>query len=153
MQGPHVAERVGRMAAPAVRSEFVIVNVVRAMAASAVAIYDFDPVQRCAMTGFTLNLCVRTLDWKVRLHIVIECPEFPSHRVVASIAACREVPPVRVVIAVTRAAVIVYVDEGRSLVTVAALRSAVKAQKRKAGQVVIEENRILPINFGVAGFA
>ena len=105
------------------------------------------------MTVIAADLNMGANEREVCLQVVIEGPDVPGHRVMAGVAAIREIAFMRIVVAVTRNAIDIIICVGlRSMATVALLLF-VDAVQREAGQVVIEEQRILPVDFRVAAFA
>ena len=71
----------------------------------------------------------------------------------ASVTACGEIAPMRVVFGVTGFAGGIHISEYLGGVTVFAFIFVVSAEQRKLRQIVIEENRILPIDLGMAVLA
>lgn len=71
------------MAASAVGSEFAVVNVITAMAASAFRTEACLNTQWLPMTGFAGNVDVRAFQGEFGLCVVIELPLKPVDRVVA----------------------------------------------------------------------
>ena len=138
------------MAAPAIRAEFTVVDIVGAVAVSTAAADRHHLVERASVALFATNIDMCTINQKTCLHVVIERPDIPGDRVVASVAALVEIVVVRVVFTMAGNTVAVFVAECLRRMAVFAFILVVQAEERKACEIVIEKHRVFPINFSVA---
>lgn len=141
------------MATSAIGSEFVVMNIVRAMATATASVNRFDLTDRAPMAVRAKDVDMRAFEGKLGLRFVIENPKFPGDRVMASVTACREIAAMRVVGLVTGLATGFDIREYLRCVTVLAFVFVVSAQQRKRREIMIEEDRVLPVHFGMAVFA
>jgi len=138
------------VAAATVKAEFAVMYVIGAVAAAAGSVDGFYLVQRHAMAIVTGDVCVRTVEYKFRLGIVIKGPDFPGDRVVAGVARVIEMTVVRVIFRMARGAIGFYVSKDLGFVATVANRLLVRAQSREASQVMIEKYRLLPLDLVMA---
>lgn len=139
------------MTSAAVCAKFSIVHVIGPVAIAAAAVSRFHLGERAAMALLAGNIDVSAGQWKVSLQVMIESPLFPGDRGVAGAAFIVEIAVVRVVFRMARNTGGFGFSECLGLVAVRALCNlVVRAQQRKRSQIVIEEHRVLPIDFRVA---
>ncbi len=127
--------------------------VIGTMAGTATAIEGRYFGQRASMTVLTDHVCVRALEREIGLHIVIEHPKLPCHGVVTRVALLMKVTVVRIVVAM--AGITGGLDIGKRLrfVTVFAFVVGMFAEQRERGQIMVEIQRILPVDFRMTCFA
>jgi len=116
------------MAAPAIRAELSVVNIIGAMTVAAAAAETRHRGQRLAMTAFAADTGVRAVQWESRLQIVIELPLQPVNRIVARGAVVLEATVVRIVLAVAIHTIFRRILEYVRLVTRIAFLAAVLAE-------------------------
>ena len=104
------------------------------------------------MTVVAADLNMGAIEREVRLQVVIEGPDVPGHRVVARVAAILEIAFMGVVVAVAGHAANVFIRKCLGGMTTFTFLLFVNAMQRESCQVVIEEHRILPVEFRVAAF-
>lgn len=93
------------MAPAAIETELAVVNVVGTMTVVAAAAQLHLHFHRLPMTGFTLDIAMRTVQRKIGLPVMVKTPFRPVHRRVARRTVVGEAVAVRVVRGVTRHAV------------------------------------------------
>jgi len=98
----------------------------------------------------TANLDMGAVKLEVGLQVVIECPHFPTNGVVAGVAAILKIFFVRVIFTVAGNAATLFACECLGGMTAVAFLLFVHAVQRESCQVVIEEHRVLPVNFCMA---
>ncbi len=141
------------MTASAIGAEFSVVNVVCSMAATAGDAQKLHLIQRAAMAITAIDCRVRSGKWEVCLRVMVERPGIPRNGVVAGIAAFVKAPSVRIVFLVAIPAVRVNVPEGAILVAVGTLVVGVLSKQWKGSQIMIEKDRVLPVDFRMTIFA
>ena len=113
------------MAAAAIFSEFSFMYVVRAVASTATSIDGLDSIQRDPVTIITGNRDLGSRNRKIRLQVVIECPLFPTNRVVALGTGPIKITAMRVFLFVAGNTLRLGVSKGLSGVAFGALLFAV----------------------------
>jgi hypothetical protein len=139
--------------ATAVESELAIVNVVGSVAASAVPTVALHFVQGGSLTICTVDFVMRTGERKLGLHIVVKQPTIPGDRVVARVTCTRKIAAMRIVISMAAVTRSVSFAECLRFMAFVAFVVGVLAQQRERCQIMIEEDRVLPTDFGVTGRA
>jgi hypothetical protein len=99
------------VAATTVPAELVVVNVVSAVATSAIVVDCFHLVELAAMAVIARDANVGTDKREVGLRIVVKDPQFPGDRIVTGVATSCEVAAVRIVFCVTAGAGILDIFE------------------------------------------
>lgn len=140
------------MASATIGPELTVVYVVSAVAVPAGAIHVSDARQRTSMAGCTRHVDMRAVETKFRLSIVIKHPDGPLHRVVAYVTTIVKCPLVRIIVAVTVAALASSLGKSLRLVAILTVVPGVIAQQRKVRQIMIKEHRVLPVDLGMAAF-
>lgn len=74
------------MTTTAIGAKLTIVNIVRAMTAATATANHLHASESASVAGLTAYVDVRPKQWKLRLYIVVKCPEFPGDRVMACVA-------------------------------------------------------------------
>ena len=138
------------MALTAVRTESTRVYIVAAMAAPAGRIELNSVGNRSQMTGFTLQSAMSAVESEVSFTIVVELPNQPVVRVVASFTSRPEALFVNVILDVTVHALIVSIMEGGACVTSFAPDRRMQPEQRERRQIVVEANGIIPCSFAMA---
>ena len=116
------------MAAPAIRAELSVVNIIGAMTVAAAATQARHRGKRLAMAAIAADTGVRAVQRESRLQIVIELPLQPVNRIVARCAVVLEATVVRIVFAVTIHTILWCILEYVRLVTCIAFLAAVLAK-------------------------
>ena len=132
------------MATAAVGSELTVVDVIGTMTVCAVPAQARLCSERLPMAAFARDVRVSTVEREAGLLVVIEPPLLPIDRVVAECTILAEAPFVRVVLTMATDAVFGGVTKYVRFVTLAAIRLRMFAQQREAGEIVVEEDIILP---------
>lgn len=96
------------------------------------------------MTGITANVDVCAEQRKGCAHVMVEIPQVPCHRVVAAVTLRREIAPVWVALAMAIYAISGRIGKAVRKVAGLAIGRLVIAEQREAGQVVIEEDPVVP---------
>ena len=138
------------MAAPAIRAELAVMDVVGAVAVRATTAEAHLLLQRPSMAVVAGDVDVCPEQGERRLRIVIESPGRPADRVMTLAAVVAEPAAVVVILAMTVAACRRCVFEDLRNVTGIALLLGVPAKQRKRGQIVIEEHVLSPSQFTMA---
>lgn len=105
------------------------------------------------MTVVTRDLCVSTVEEKIRLHIVIKQPQIPRDGIVAGLTIVFERAVVRINIDVTARTNCFRVGVDMGLMARRAFEIRVLPEERKMSQAVIEEWDLIPRRFDVAAVA
>ena len=101
MQHPHILERLCRVTALAVGTEFSIVHIVATMAL-ATSHRKLDHVfDGLAMAVIARDGNMRAFELEICLQVVVEEPDLPVHRVVTTLAGSAEATVVRLILIVT----------------------------------------------------
>lgn len=132
------------MAPSTIKAELTVVNVVGTMAIVAAGTESHLDIERLPMAGFAISIAMSAVKRKCRLTVVIEAPPQPVDRRVAKCATVRKTVTVRVFRRVARYAVHRRIPEFLSFVTIGAVRVAVLAKQREAGQAVVKEDALTP---------
>jgi hypothetical protein len=138
------------MAATAISTEFTVMNIIRPVTAKTTTIDTLHFWQSTAVAVVASDARMSALENEIRLHIVIESPDIPCDRVVAAAAFSIEVITMRIVLLVTGNTIRVGIRKNLGSVAVIAFRFTMWAKAWEAGQIVVEEYRVLPINLGMA---
>ena len=144
MNRPHVLERLRRVTPAAVETEFTVVDIIRTMTIGAPASKPGLRRQRPAVTAGAANFEMCALQGKVCLPVVVKLPLQPVHRVVTEGAVLRKAILVRIGFAMAFDALRRRVAEHMRFMARVALLVRVRAQQRKAGQAVVEEDLVRP---------
>jgi hypothetical protein len=152
LQRPHFFERIGGVATATVGAKFIVVHIIRTMAAAAATVDCLHFAKSAPMTIIAGDIDVSTAQFKFGLQVVIKKPKIPRDWIVAGVATPGEVVAMWIVICMAVGTAIVRVREQFGLVTVLAFILVVNAKQRKGSEVVIEENRVLPGDFRVTAF-
>ena len=140
------------MAAPAVGAEFTVVYVVGTMTIAATSIEGFDFYKRHTVTVVAPDLDVSAMQLEVGLQVVIKGPDFPRDGGMTGITAVTHIAFVRVIVAVAGNAVDRFIRIRLTCVATITFLFLVVAMQRESGQVMVEENRVLPVNLGMTAF-
>lgn len=132
------------MAASTIEAELTVVNIVGTMAVVTAAAQPHLEVERLPMAGLAGGITMSAMKGEVRLTVVIEAPPQPVDRRVAKCATVGKTVTVRVFRRVARYAVHRRIPEFLSFVTIGAVRVAVLAKQREAGQAMIKEDVVTP---------
>jgi hypothetical protein len=137
------------MAATAIGAKLTIVNVVSAVATSAATANHLHARKRAAMAGLAADIGVRAKQWKLRLHVMVKCPELPGDRVMACVAIIFKSTVMAIVLQMAGNAA--RLDIGKTLadMAVSTLILLVLTEQWKTGQTMIKKYRVLPVNFGM----
>lgn len=138
------------MAATAVVAKFAVMNIVRSMTIRATSAGLLHGRKRTAVATLAGHTFMCTIEFKARLHIVVEQPQVPGNRVVAITALVIEYAIVRVVLKVAADAFRARVCKHLAFMAGIAFEIVVLTQERKAHQVVVEIRRIQPFRLVVA---
>jgi len=138
------------MATATVGSELPIVDIVGTMTIGAVPAEARLRRKRLPVAALARDLRVCAVEREAGLRVVIEQPLLPVDRVMAQRAVLAKTPLVGVVLAVAADAVFRSVAEHVRFVTLAALGFRVFAEQREAGEIMVEEDVVLPRGFTVA---
>lgn len=141
------------MTTAAVGPEFTIVIIVGPVTIATVPIDVFHLVEWAAMAVVAGDGDMSALEQKVGLLVVIERPYIPADRVVAGVAAVKEVAAMRVVLSVTGSATAFCIGESLGGVAILTFILFVHAVQRESCQVVVEKYRVLPVDLGVTALA
>ena len=141
------------MASPAVGTELAIVYVIGAVAVAAISVESCHPGQRHTVAVVAGNVDVSTLERKIGLYIVVEGPDVPGDGGMAGVAAILEMALVRVVVEMAGNAVRRFVRIRLCGMTGIAFLFPVHAVQGESRKVVIEEYRVLPVDFRMAALA
>ena len=141
------------MAAPAIRAELSVVNIIGAMTVAAAAAKTRHRGKRLAMAAIAADAGVRAGQWKLRLQIVIELPLQPVNRIVARGAVVLEATVVRILLAVAIHTIFGCILEYVRLVTRIAFLAAMLAEQWEACQIVIKKHVFWPRYIVVAVLA
>jgi len=141
------------VAAPAIRAELAVMDVVGSMAGAAVAVHGPHLGQRIAVAVIAGNFAVRALERERRLRVMIEKPDVPCDRVVTILATLGEVATVRIGLQVASRTSGFCRGESLRGMAVFALLFRVRSEQREIREVVVKEHRVLPVDIGVAAFA
>ena len=140
------------MTAATINAEFVVVNIVGTVAAAAAAINKFHFLECAAVAVVAGHFYVRAFQSKIGLHVMVEVPKVPGNWIVAGITTPGETAAMWVILVVAAGALRLHLFVSLRLVTVFTFVVIVRAEQRKRRQVVIKKDRILPVDFGMAGF-
>ena len=137
------------MATTAVGAKLTIVNIVSAVATATATANHLHARQRASMAGLAADVGVRTMQWKLRLHVMVKCPELPGDRVMACVAIIFKSTVMTIVLQMAGNAA--RLDVGKTLagMAVITLFLLVLTEQWKTGQTMIKKYRVLPVNFGV----
>lgn len=138
------------MAATAVGSELAIVDIVGTMTVGTVLAQARLRSERLPVAAFACDFRVCAVQRETGLLVVIEKPLLPFDRVVAQRAFFTKATFVLVVLAMAADAVFRRVAEYMRLVAVTAIGFRVFTEQREAGEIVVEEDVVLPRGFTVA---
>lgn len=98
---PHISERVGRVASPAIGAKLAIMNIIRPVAIRTAVTQAELLLQRSAVARIAGNLDMGAKQRERGLHVVFEAPGRPVDRVVADATVIPEIPAMRVVVVMT----------------------------------------------------
>jgi hypothetical protein len=140
------------MAAAAVGAEFTVVDVVGAMTIAATSIDGFDFCKGHTMTVVAADLDVSAIQREVGLQVVIKGPDFPRDGAMTGITAVTHIAFVRVIVSVAGNAIYGLVRVGLACMAAITFLFLVIAMQRESRQVMIKENRVLPVNLGMTAF-
>ena len=105
------------------------------------------------MAVVTRHFSVRALQGEICLQIVVKGPPIPGDGIVAGATLIVEIAAVRILVLMASDALRVCIAERLRLMAVLTFGFAVLAKQREWAQVMVEEDRILPIDFSVACLA
>ena len=132
------------MAPSTIKAELTVVNVVGTMAIVAAGAESHLDIERLPMAGFAVSIAMSAVKRKCRLTVVIEAPLRPVDRRVAECATVGKAVAVRVFGRMARHAVHWRIPEFLSFMTFGAVRVAVLAEQREAGQPMVKEDVLAP---------
>ena len=132
------------MAAAAVEAELAVVYVVGTVTVAAATALALHGGKRLAVAGVAGRVAVRAGEREPGPQVVIELPGQPVDRVVAGGAIVAVTPLVGIVVAVAVDANLRRVAENVGLMAAVAGSVGMCAEQREPGQVVIEEQVVLP---------
>jgi len=150
LDGPHVMEIVGAMAAPAVGAELPVVNVIGTVTIAATSAQPSHAGQVGAVAALARNGLVRALEREIGQHVMIEHPGRPVHGVVTGSAVVAESTFVRVVFQMAIDASLGCVAEDVGFMAVPAVDVGVRAEERESREIVVEKYIVLPRSLVVA---
>ena len=127
-------------------------DVIGAMTVATTTIDSLDLCQRHSVAFVTANVDMCAVQGEICLPVVIEGPDIPRNRVMAVFAAILEIAFMLVVVAMAGHAANVFIRKCLGGMTTVTFLLFVNAMQRESCQVVIEEHRILPVEFRVAAF-
>ncbi len=125
-------------------------HIISTVAVATTPVDAFDFVQRHSVAVVTGDIDMGAVKRELGLQVVIECPHFPTNGVVAGVAMILEISLVRVIFTVAGNAATLFTCERLGGMTAVAFLLFVHAVQRESCQVVIEEHRVLPVNFCMA---
>lgn len=138
------------MATATVRPELTIVDVVGTMAICTVSTEARLRSEFLPVTALTRDVRVRAVEREAGLCVVVEQPLLPVDRVMAQCTIFAEAPLVGVTLTVATDAVLGRIAEHVRRVALAAVGFRVPAEQREAGEIVVEEDVVLPRRLAVA---
>ncbi len=133
------------MAAVAVLAEASGVRVLAAMAGNAITGNSSTASERGRVAIAARNICMRAIQRKARLRVVIELPRLPERWIVARVALPAECAAMRVVVRVAGDAIAIGIMKRRGCMAAITRRLRVRAEQRKTREVVVEPHPADPV--------
>gem|GEM_PF-5744091 len=140
------------MAAATVGAKLTIVQITCAMAVATTRSGRLHFLQRASVTVVTRHINVRAFQSETGLQLVVEGPLIPADRVVAGSTLIVEIAAMRILILMAGNTCGIRFPKGLRLMAVVAFCFPMLPEQWKRAEVVIEEHRVLPADFGMAGF-